>query len=171
VAGEADQLRGTAVDVERTRVIWANVALCVCVVLTILTGLVVGYGVVWFQIGGSTPDAADYQLSAGGYAAAAALLAVALPALVAYRSARWLVLGASWFAALYLVLAVRSTVLAAEVDDPGPGINTTLDGVGGVVGMPWSWVLVVLGLSGLVRLARRPATRRWLPAGFRTRAR
>jgi hypothetical protein len=159
------------VDVERTRVIWANVALCVCVILTILTGLVVGYGVVWFQIGGSAPGAEDYRMSAGGYAAAAALLAVSLPALVAYRSARWLVLGASWFAALYLVLAVRSTVLAREVDDRGPGVDTMLDGVGGVVGMPWSWVLVVLGLTGLVRLARRPAIRRWLTGGFRTRAR
>ena len=158
-------------DVERTRVIWVNVALGVCVVLTVLTGLVVGYGVVWFQIGGSTPDAEDYQISAGGYAAAAALLAVSLPALLAYRSARWLVIGASWFASLYLVLAVRSTVLAAEVDDPGPGINTALDGVGGVVGLPWAWVLVLLGLTGALRLARGPATRRWLPGGFRTRAR
>jgi hypothetical protein len=147
------------------------VVLAVCVVLTILTGLVAGYGVVWFQIAGSTPDAEDYQMSAGGYATAAALLAAALPALVAFRGPRWLMFGSSWFAALYLVLAVRSTVLASGVDDPGPGINTALDGVGGVVGTPWSWILVLLGLTGTVRLARRPATRRSLPGGFRTRAR
>ena len=149
---------------EQTRAIWTNVVLAVCVVMTALTGFVVGYGVVWFQIGGA-PDAEDYLISAGGYAAAAALLAVALPALVAFRGPRWLVFGSSWISAMYVVLAVRSALLAAGAEDPGPGINTALDGIGGVGLMPWAWAwaLLALGTAGTWRLVRggvREPTRR-----------
>lgn len=142
-----------------TRAIWTNVMLAAGAVLTALTGFVVGYGSVWFQIGGR-PDAEDYQVSAGGYAAAAVVLVAAIPALIAFRGAEVLLAGTAMVAALYLVLAVRSARLAAVVEDPGPGMNTALDGMGGVLAMPWAWFLLTLGVAGSVRLVRRPATRR-----------
>jgi hypothetical protein len=145
-----------------TRAIWTNVVLAVGIVLTALTGVVVGYGPVWFQIGGSGPDAEDYRVSAGGYAAAAVVLLVSLLAVVAFRGARVLLAGTSVAAALLAVLAVRSLRLAAGAYDPGPGMNTALDGIGGVVAMPWTWVLVVLGLLGAARLGSQAATRRSL---------
>jgi hypothetical protein len=57
------------------------------------------------------------------------------------------------FAAVYALLALRSVQLAAvaEPDDYG----STLDGVGGVIGMPWTWPLVVLGVLGPIRSVRR----------------
>lgn len=142
-----------------TRAIWTNVVLAAGIVLTALTGFVVGYGSVWFQIGG-VPDAEDYRVSAGGYAAAAVVLVAAIPAVVAFRGAEVLLAGTAVVAALYLVLAVRSARLAAAAADRGPGINTALDGIGGVVAMPWTWFLVTLGVAGSARLLRRPATRR-----------
>lgn len=69
-----------------TRAIWTNVVLASGAVLTALTGFVVGYGSIWFQIGGR-PDAEDYQVSAGGYAAAAVVLVAAIPAVIAFRGA------------------------------------------------------------------------------------
>lgn len=155
---------------ERTRAIWSNVVLAVCVVMTVLTGFVVGYGAIWFQVGG-VADAEDYQVSAGGYATAAVLLAISLPALVAFRGPRWLLLGASWFSALYVVLGARSALLASDTDDPGPGINTALDGVGGVIGMPWAWPLLLLGVAGTFSLVRRRARELPRPGRSRTSAR
>lgn len=142
-----------------TRAIWTNVVLAAGAVLTALTGFVVGYGSVWFQIGGR-PDAEDYQVSAGGYAAAAVVLIAVIPAVIAFRGADVLLAGTAVVAALFLVLAVRSARLAAVTDDPGPGMNTALDGIGGVLAMPWAWLLVILGVAGSVRLVRRPATSR-----------
>lgn len=144
-----------------TRAIWTNVVLAAGIVLTALTGFVVGYGSVWFQFEGG-PDAEDYRVSAGGYAAAAVVLVAAIPAVVAFRGAGVLLPGTAVVAALYLVLAVRSARLAAVAEERGPGMNTALDGIGGVVAMPWAWFLVILGVAGSVRLVRRPATHRSL---------
>lgn len=146
-----------------TRAIWTNAVLATGVVLTALTGVVVGYGSVWFQIGGG-PDAEDYRVSAGGYAAAAVVLLLSVPAVRAFHGARALLAGTSVVAAIQAVLAVRSVRLAAEASDPGPGINTALDGMGGVIAMPWTWLLVALGLVGSARLVRQATTRRWPPA-------
>ncbi|HSE09679.1 MAG TPA: hypothetical protein VLB29_13520 [Nocardioidaceae bacterium] len=160
---------GTPMVAGLTRAIWTNAVLATGIVLTALTGLVVGYGSVWFQIGGG-PDAEDYRVSAGGYAAAAVVLIVTLPAIVAFRGARILLAGTSVVAALDAVLAVRSVRLAAGTSDPGPGINTALDGFGAVVAMPWTWVLVLLGLAGSALLVSRATTRR-LPQGPHSPAR
>jgi hypothetical protein len=138
-----------------TREVWANVLFSVCIVLTVATGFVVGYGAVWFQLFGDTADAEDYQVSAGGYGAAAAVLLLAVLAVLAFRRPRWLAFGAAGVAALYTLLALRSAQLAGDVDDRGPGLDSAWDGIGGVALMPWSLVLVVLGTLGVARLVRR----------------
>ncbi len=49
----------------------------VLIVGVALNGVVVGYGAIWFQLFGETPDRSDYLVSAGGYAAAAGVLVLA----------------------------------------------------------------------------------------------
>lgn len=126
--------------------------LSVGVWLTIATGFVVGYGAIWLQFFGDSPDREDYQVSSGGYAAAAVVLAFAVAALLGHRGPRWVTASALLFAALYALLAATSARDATRSADPGPGISNAFDGVGGVLAMPWTWPLVVLGVTGAVRL-------------------
>lgn len=139
---------------------WKNVGWATAVVLTIVTGFVVGYGSIWFQLFGDQADAGDYRMSAGGYACAAVVLALGAAGILSYRGPPVLAGVAAAFAATYLLLALRSAQLAAvaEPDDfSGP-----LDGIGGVIATPWTWPLVVLGVLGPVQRLRRgrgPVTR------------
>lgn len=136
----------------RRRPWWAGSAWVLAVVATALNGVVVGYGVLWLQFFGDTPDAEDYTVSAGGYGAAAAVLALAVPAVLAFRGPRWLAFPAGVSAALLGLLALGSAAAAAgAVRDDRP-IDTVWDGVGGVLWAPWTWVLVVLGLRAVLRL-------------------
>lgn len=143
---------------QRARRIWGHIAWTAAVWFTILNGFVVGYGSVWFQLFGDTADAEDYHVSLGGYAAAAAVLTFAVPAIAGYRGPRWLTWPAVGFATLYAILAFRSALLAGEhpVRFPTSHASTYWDGVGGVVWAPWTWVLVILGVAGTVRLLRHP---------------
>ena len=112
--------------------------------LTAVNGLVVGYGAVAFQLFGDSPDSDDYLVALGGYAAAAALLG--LSAATAFVRDRLRPLG--WVSivigALYVLAAVGSATDAAATTHRGSGTNGVWDGVGGVVGLPWSWAVVVL---------------------------
>lgn len=126
-----------------------------CVLLTAGTGIVVGYLAVWFQLFGETADADDHRVAAAAYGTAAVVLLLAVPAVLAQvDAARW----PAWLAAAAAgVLGLLAADSVASIDDaePGPGINTALDGIGGVLWAPWTWVLVVLGLRGLWVLGRR----------------
>lgn len=135
-----------------TRRIWANIGWATAVLLTIGTGFVVGYGSIWLQFFGDRPDAGDYRISAGGYASAAVVLALGAVGILSFRGPLVLVGLSAAFAAVYVLLALRSVQLAAmaEPDDYDSG----LDGVGGVIGMPWTWPLVVLGVLGPIRSVR-----------------
>lgn len=137
-----------------TRNIWANVLFATCIALTVLNGVVVGYGAIWFQIGGSGADAEDYQISAGGYGAAAFALLAVVPGVLGFARPRVLALVCTISAVIFALLAVRSAGLASEAYDRGPGINSPWDGIGGVLLLPWSLALVVLGVLGVGRLAR-----------------
>ena len=141
-----------------TRNTWANVLFASCIALTVLTGVVVGYGVLWFQIGGSSPSVEDYQISAGGYGAAAFVLLVVVPGVLGFARPRVLAVACLVSAAVFALLAARSAALSTKVDDRGLASNSPWDGVGGVLLMPWSLVLVVLGVVGAARLVtvRRP---------------
>lgn len=126
---------------------------------TALNGVVVGYGVLWLQLFGERPDAADHRVSAAAYVTSAAVLAIALPALLESRTPRWLVPTAVVVAALLGLLSLTSAVTSLEAephplgrDDPWGDV---LDGVGGVLWAPWTWVLLVLGVRALVRAGRR----------------
>ena len=130
---------------------WVRTAWVGAVVATALGGVVVGYGVLWLQLFGETPDAEDYTVSAGGYGAAAAVLALAVPAVLGFRGPRWLAFPAGVSAALLGLLALGSASAASgAVRDDRP-IDTVWDGVGGVLWAPWTWVLVVLGVRAVVR--------------------
>lgn len=133
---------------------WANVVFASCITLTVLTGVVVGYGVVWFQIGGSGPSVEDYQISAGGYGAAAFVLLAVVPGVIGFARPRVLAVVCVVSAAVFTLLAARSAALSTEVDERGLASHSPWDGVGGVLLMPWSLVLVVLGVLGVARLVR-----------------
>lgn len=135
-----------------TRRIWANIGWATAVLLTIGTGFVVGYGSIWLQLFGDRPDSGDYRISAGGYACAAVVLALGAVGILSFRGPLVLVGVSAASAAVYVLLALRSVQLAAmaEPDD----YDSALDGVGGVIGMPWTWPLVVLGVLGPIRSVR-----------------
>src|SRR3954451_6303958 len=69
---------------------WISAGWIVAVLATAANGVAVGYGSVWVQLFGETADQTDYQVSAGGYAAAAAVLGLAVPAILTHRAPRWL---------------------------------------------------------------------------------
>ena len=123
------------------------------VVSTALTGLVVGYGALWFQLG-SGPVVEDYQVSAGGYGAAAALLLVSVPALVAARR-RILATGTTLVAALDVGLSWNSWQAQFDAVHHGLANNDAWDGIGGVLLSPTTWPLLVLALRAPYRLLRR----------------
>jgi hypothetical protein len=144
----------------------AVTALWVLAVLaTVLNGVVVGYGAIWFQLFGDGPDAADYRLSAAGYGTAALVLALAVPALLVSTVPRWLAPTAGVSAVLLGVMAMGSAITSVDEDPARLGTDDpwgdVLEGIGGVLWAPWTWVVVVLGLRALVLWAarRRP---RWV---------
>ncbi len=138
----------------RTRRLWTTVAWVFAVTATALNGIAVGYGAVWFQLFGETADAEDYRVSAGGYGAAAVVLALAVPAVLAHRAPRWLAWLAGSSAVVFGLLAAMSAAESTTAEqDPSP-VSGTWDGVGGVLWAPWTWALVALGVHGVYRLSR-----------------
>lgn len=146
------------VDV-RSRRVWATVGWVGAVTATLLNGLVVGYGAVWFQLFGDTADAEDYAVSAGGYGAAAVVLALACPAILAHGGPRWLLWPAGLSAVVLGLLTAESAQASAGAEPDGASINTAWDGIGGVLWAPWSWALAALGVHGVYRLL----TQRFMP--------
>lgn len=130
--------------------------------LTALNGVVVGYGAVWFQIGGS-PDRDDYLVSSGEYAAAALLIASAVAGNIFRRGAAWFDYAGSLTAVLLGIAALVSWSQARVVEDHGAGISGAWDGVGGVIALPWSWAIVVLLILS-VRHRLRTADTPWRSA-------
>ena len=133
---------------------WVAVGWVAAVVATALNGVIVGYGAIWLQLFGDSADAEDYAVSAGGYGAAAFVLVLAIPAIMTHRAPRWLAWLAGASAAALGLLAVDSAQASARAEPVSSPLNTAWDGIGGVVWAPWTWVLVVLGLQGLYRIAR-----------------
>lgn len=134
---------------------WAAVGWFGAVTATVLNGILVGYGAIWFQLFGDVADVDDYAVSAGGYGAAALVLALAVPAIVAHGRPKWLVWPTGMSAALLGLLALGS----AHSTHAGQGVtpmNTVWDGIGGVLWAPWTWVLVTLGIHGLGRIMASP---------------
>lgn len=131
---------------------WRGIAWSLGVVATVLNGFVVGYGAIWFQLFGDTADASDYRVSAGGYGAAAVVLALAVPALLVGHRSRWLVGLTLVSAGVLALLSAGSLVTARQL--PSEWSNSVWDGVGGVVWAPWTWVMVWLGVLAVVRRIR-----------------
>jgi hypothetical protein len=129
---------------------WFPALVVACEVLTILNALVVGWVSVWFQLFGETADREDYLVSAGGYAAGAVAGALGLLALRRLQVTSWVFWLSAAGVTCLLPLALSSYSSARSTDDRGPGINGWVDGAGGVLALPWTWVVVVLGLLALV---------------------
>ena len=134
---------------------WVAAGLAACVLLTTLTGLVVGWFAVGFQLFGDRPDADDYESAAGAYGAAALVLVLSTGALTRPAAPRWVLVVAVAGAGLFtlLLLSSVSDMAAAE---PGTSTHSWQEGAFGVLGGPWAWPLVVLGL---LRGERRPEER------------
>lgn len=135
---------------------WVVVGWVGAVTATVLNGVVVGYGAIWLQLFGDSADAEDYAVSAGGYGAAALVLALAVPAILAHRGPGWLVGPAGVSAVVLGLLAGGSATASAEAAHSASPANTVWDGVGGVLWAPWTWLLVALGIHGLFRLFTGP---------------
>lgn len=135
-----------------TRRVWVTVGWIGAVTATALNGVLVGYGAVWLRFFGETADAKDYRVSAGGYGAAALVLALAALGIPTHRGPRWLAWAAGVSAAILSVLAANSAAASLRAEPDTSPINTAWDGIGGVLWAPWTWVLVVLGVHGLYRL-------------------
>lgn len=140
------------------RRVWAAVGWIGAVTATALNGVLVGYGSVWLQFFGETADAEDYRVSAGGYGAAAAVLALAVVGILTHGAPRWLAWAAAGTTAILAILAVNSAVASAQAEPVSSPINTAWDGIGGVLWAPWTWALVALGIHGLYRLTQRGRT-------------
>jgi hypothetical protein len=134
----------------------AGVLLGCCVVLTLLTGLVVGWLATELMFFGAQPTAEDHQVAAGAYGAAAVALLLGAVALRVHGTTRWQVPIALASAGLLTWLALSSAWDAATNSDPGSGTNHWWDGAGGVLACPWTWPLVVMGLLAPCH-RRRPA--------------
>lgn len=143
----------TPVRRERRR---RTVGWTLAVLSTAGTGLVVGYGSIWFQLFGDTASAGDYRISAGGYATAAVLLLLAVAALMA-SSRPTLATFTLGVAGLYALQATSSATTAGRAADDGQG--TTLEGIGGVLLSPTTWPLLVLSVLVLRRRTRSAPTR------------
>lgn len=124
--------------------------------LTALNGFVVGAGSVWFQLFGESPDRGDYLVSAGGYLTAAAVISLALAPALGRGVPTW---GAATLGAIAAGLAIAGLISLQEAaalpphNRPSAGV---LDGVGGVLFLPWCWVL--LWMCGRAAYTR---TRQW----------
>ncbi|MBD8868445.1 hypothetical protein [Nocardioides donggukensis] len=138
----------------RARRLWVVAVWVGAVLATALNGVVVGYGVVWFQLFGETADADDYLVSSGGYGAAAVVLALAVPAIVTHAGPRWLLVPTGVTAAVLGALAVNAAAAAREAEPATVPSSSAWDGIGGVLWAPWTWALVALAGHGLYRLAR-----------------
>lgn len=134
------------------RRIWVAVAWVSAVTATILNGIVVGYGAIWLQVFVDTVDTDDYAVSAGGYGAAATVLVLAVPAILTHGGPRWLVWPTGMSGVVLGLLAARSVEASTHAAQNSSPINTAWDGIGGVLGAPWTWALVALGIHGLYRL-------------------
>ncbi len=148
-----------AVPWRRSRWFTVNV---IAAALTTLNGIVVGYGALWFQLFGESPDRDDYLVSMGGYAAAAVLVAMATMSNFLRRWPVWFTYSGGIASTALGLGALVSWSNLRIVKDPGLGISGVWDGVGGVIALPWSWAIVVLFLLSV----RRP---RPLPRDLPTR--
>jgi hypothetical protein len=136
------------------RVLW-----WLLILATAANGAVVGYGVLWFQLFGESADRSDCLVSAGGYGTAALVLLVAAVGVAGLRGPRCAGWTAVALAVALLVLAAGSASRAADLP-AGRWDDSPLDGVGGVLCLPWAWVLVAAGIAGTLRLCRRGGTDR-----------
>lgn len=118
-------------------------------VLAALNGVVVGYGALWFQLFGESPDRDDYLVSMGGYAAAALLVAVATVSNFLRGWPAWFGYAGTVASVALGLGALVSWSRVRIMEDRGPGISGVWDGVGGVVALPWSWAIVVLFILSL----------------------
>lgn len=118
----------------------------ICLVATALNGVVVGYGAVWLQFFGDRPSREDYLVSAGGYLAAAAVIAVALSAAPSLQVGRTSMVAVGVVAGLLLLAGMNSVSNAVSLPTESLTVSGPLDGVGGVVLLPWSWVLIYLSV-------------------------
>jgi hypothetical protein len=141
-------------SVTRRRLL-VSVLLGCCVVLTALTGVVVGWFATHLFFFGAQPTGEDHQVAAGAYGAAAAALVLGGLALRVHGTTRWQTPLAFAAAGLLALLTLSSVLDAAKATEPGSGINHWWDGAGGVLACPWTWPLVVAGL--LAPFRRRSA--------------
>lgn len=144
-----DTTSGTPARHVRHRLIaggWWALIICVS-----LNGVIVGFGAIILVFSGSA-QRSDYLVSAGGYGAAATVLVFAAVGAAGLNGPVWAGRAAAAVAVLLAALAVRSAMVASSLADDN-NWNGPLDGIGGVVLVPFSWPLLIAGVRGGYRLA------------------
>ena len=130
------------------RTLLVGVLTGISVALTLLTGLVVGWFAVGFQIGGSRADSDDYAVAAGAYGAATVAVLLGAVAFRRWATTAW-PLPVTVAASVVLGLLAVRAVADASSAEPGYGMNSWWDGAGGVLACPWVWWLVAVGVRAL----------------------
>jgi hypothetical protein len=133
------------------RFLGAAAAWWVAVVLTVLNVVVLGAFAVHFQLFGETADRADYLTAAGAHGSGAVLMAVAALGAPGLHSRLTAVAGACVFA----LLAVSSYQDSHRAADEGLTFGGLDDGAGGVLALPWTWLLVIISVRRTVHLVAR----------------
>jgi hypothetical protein len=144
-----DTTSGTPARHVRHRLIaggWWGLIICVS-----LNGVIVGVGAIVLVFSGSA-QRSDYLVSAGGYGAAATVLVFAVVGVAGLNGPVWAGRAAAAVAVLLAALAMRSAMVASSLADDN-NWNGPLDGIGGVVLVPFSWPLLIAGVRGGYRLA------------------
>jgi hypothetical protein len=142
---------------------WVPAVVLGCTLLSLLTGLVVGWFSVWFQIG-ARADREDYLVAVGGYGAGALVGLVGLASLWRLAVRGWPFIFVAGGVVLLALLALRSLGSAAAHEKVGIVVNNWWDGAGGVLACPWTWPPLVLGvLAAVGRGPRRALTGRAAP--------
>lgn len=133
---------------------WIAAAWFAGILATVLNGLVVGYGIVWFQLFGEQADAEDYLISACAYGAATVVLALTVVGILGHGAPHWLAWVAGASSVVLGVLAADSASAMAAAPGFLPA-HAWWDGIGSVLWAPWTWALLLLGLRGLFLLSTR----------------
>lgn len=116
-----------------------------------VNGVIVGLGAIMLGFSGSA-QRSDYLVSAGGYGAAATVLVFGVVGVAGLNGPAWAGRTAAVAAVLLAALAVRSAIVASSMADDA-NWNGPLDGIGGVVLVPFAWPLLIAGVRGGYRLS------------------
>ncbi len=130
-----------------------GVALGICIVLTALSGVAIGW---WAKLAiAAYPSAQQQSQAAGAYGAAALVLMLGAAALVDYGTTRWQTWMALTAAAVMLWLTASAAPSIGHASPSRFDDGSWVDGALWVLACPWTWPLIVVGMAVVSRRSLR----------------